>query len=187
MDDVKELIVQEIPQMRRFALFLTKNTANADDLVQDALERSIRKRHLWRRHGSIRGWLYRVMYNVFLNQRDRHNRHKDDISVDDMIAPPSAPAEQFQKVAFRDVSEALDQLPDGQATPIILTAVEGFSYDEAADILGVPIGTLRSRLFRGREALRDLCDLTDEDEDGSATVDATGQDGIHNLHLRRVK
>lgn len=187
MDEIKILIAREIPQMRRFALFLTKNSHGADDLVQDAMERAIRKRHLWRRYGNIRSWLYRIMYNLFLNQRKRDNRYKDHINIEDMVTPPSAPAEQFQKVAFRDVTEALDKLPDEHATPIILTAVEGFSYDEAASILDVPIGTLRSRLFRGREALRNLCDTDQGSMDRATESEPVDRGCIHNSHLRRVK
>ena len=187
MDEIKILIAREIPQMRRFALFLTKNNPGADDLVQDALERAIRKRHLWRRHGNIRSWLYRLMYNLFLNQRQRDNRYSDHINIEDMVTPPSAPAEQFQKVAFHDVAEALDSLPDEHAAPIILTAVEGFSYDETASILDIPIGTLRSRLFRGREALRNLCDVDQIRADGAAEPDPIDRGGIHRSHLRRVK
>ena len=173
--------------MRRFALFLTKNNHGADDLVQDALERAIRKRHLWRRHGNIRSWLYRLMYNLFLNRCQRDNRYNDHINIEDMVTPTSAPAEQFQKIAFQDVAEALDSLPDEHATPIILTAVEGFSYDETASILDIPIGTLRSRLFRGREALRNLCGMDQTSMDSATEPGPIDRGGIHHLHLRRVK
>lgn len=156
MDEVKWLIAREIPRLRRYALSLTGEPEAADDLVQDAVERAIRKRHLWKRHGSIRGWLYRVLYNVFLNQSAQRNRTRRQVALEDMPFALSEPARQEHRLMYKDVAAAMRALPDEQRAAIALTALEGFSYDEAAQILGVPIGTLRSRLFRGRDKLREL-------------------------------
>ena len=155
MDDVKWLMAREIPRLRRYARSLTGDSDSADDLVQDCLERAIRKRHLWRRHGSIRNWLYRVLYNVFLNriQGDRSRRHVPLDRVDGVLITP---ARQEQEIECKDIVSAMQNLPDEQRAAIALTALEGLSYDEAAEVLDVPIGTLRSRLFRGRDKLREL-------------------------------
>ena len=159
MDDVKWLMAREIPRLRRYARSLTGDSDAADDLVQDCMERAIRKRHLWRRHGSIRSWLYRVLYNVFLNriQGDRSRRHVPLDRVDGVL---TTPARQEQEIHCKDVVAAMQALPDEQRAAMALTAVEGLSYDEAAEILDVPIGTLRSRLFRARDRLRELYDET---------------------------
>lgn len=156
MDDVKWLMAREIPRLRRYALSLAGDPAAADDLVQDCLERAIRKRHLWKRHGSIRGWLYRILYNIFLNQAVHRKRVLNQVPLDEMTAAPSEPARQEDRVACLDIAEAMRELPAEQRAAIALTAVEGMSYDEAAGALGIPIGTLRSRLSRGREKLRQL-------------------------------
>lgn len=185
MDDVQELIVREIPQLRRFALSLTRSSHAADDLVQDALERAIRKRHLWKRHGSIRGWLFRVLYNVFVNQGAQRNRRDRQMDIDEMADAPSVAAVQVKRLEVRDVSAVLGELPEDQRAAIVLTAVEGFSYDEAADILDVPIGTLRSRLFRGRETLRAQCEPDGRRDDDDTTTDTAMPD--RRTWLRQVK
>lgn len=185
MDDIQELIVREIPQLRKFALSLTKSPYAADDLVQDGLERAIRKRHLWKRHGSIRGWLFRVMYNVFINQGAQRKRRDGQLDIDEMVDAPSVAAVQVKRLEVRDVSTALKYLPEDQRAAIVLTAVEGFSYDEAADILDVPIGTLRSRLFRGRETLRVQCQPDGRNDEDDATGASPLPDRRH--WLRQVK
>lgn len=156
MDDVKVLIANEIPRLRRYALVLADDPHAADDLVQDCLERAIRKRHLWARRGSLRSWLYRILYNVFVNQGTRRRRTREEVTLDGLSAPLAEAPDQESKVVFREISDAMQHLPDEQRAAIALTAVEGFAYDEAAAALGIPIGTLRSRLHRGRETLREV-------------------------------
>jgi RNA polymerase sigma-70 factor (ECF subfamily) len=155
-DDVKWLIAREIPHLRRYARALVHDRSLADDLVQDCLERAIRKRHLWKRHGSIRSWLYRVLYNVFLNQRTQRTRILRQTPIESLQSAPSVPARQEQQMACRDISDAMGLLPSEQRAAIALTAIEGLSYDEAAQALDIPIGTLRSRVSRGRDRLRVL-------------------------------
>ncbi|MDP2619697.1 MAG: sigma-70 family RNA polymerase sigma factor [Hyphomicrobiales bacterium] len=156
LDEVKWLIAKEIPRLRRYALGLADTPEAADDLVQDSLERAIRKRHQWKRHGSIRSWLYRILYNVFLNQTAQRNRERREVDIDELSAPLTEPPQQENQIACREIAAAVRQLPREQRAAIMLTALEGLSYDEAAKIIGVPIGTLRSRLSRGREKLREL-------------------------------
>ena len=156
MDEVQWLIARQIPRLRRYALSLTGDPASADDLVQDCLERAIRKRHLWKRYGSVRSWLYRILYNVFLNQTVFRNRARRLVALDEVAETMGEAARQESHVACKDIASAVMKLPAEQRAAVTLIGLEGFSYDEAARVLDVPIGTLRSRLFRGREKLRDL-------------------------------
>lgn len=156
MDDVKQLIADEIPRLRRYALALVNDPVAADDLVQDCIERGIRKRHLWSRRGSVRSWLYRILYNVFINQSAKRQRVQNEVELDALLHPPSSASEQEGKIIFREIAQAMQSLPPDQRAAIALTALEGLSYDEAASVMGVPIGTLRSRLHRGRETLRSV-------------------------------
>lgn len=155
-DEVKWLMAREIPRLRRYALALTNNSDAADDLVQDCIERAIRKRHLWKQRGSMRAWLYRILYNVFINQSTHRNRVRRHVDLDEMDGSLSETARQEDRVACQDIAAAMQRLPPDQRAAIVLTAVEELSYDEAAGVLGIPIGTLRSRLSRGRERLREL-------------------------------
>jgi len=154
VDDVRWLIARELPRLRRYALGLVADAAAADDLVQDCLERALRKQHLWRRHGSIRGWLYRILFRVFLNQGAQRRRARVHVSFDTVEDTMATHSSLDARVACIEIEAAMQRLPPDQRAAIVLTAVEGLSYDEAAEVMGVPIGTLRSRLFRAREQLR---------------------------------
>lgn len=153
MDDVKWLIAREVPYLRRCARAMTGDPDVADDVVQDAIERALRKRHLWRPKGALRGWLYRLMYNVYLNRRDQRTVERLAVSAE-VLADSGTSARQEGQIEVRDTIEALQRLPAEQRAAIILTGLEGMSYDEAAHVLNIPIGTLRSRIHRGRETLR---------------------------------
>jgi RNA polymerase sigma-70 factor, ECF subfamily len=163
VDDVRWMIAREIPRLRRYALAITGAAVAADDLVQDALERAIRKRHLWTRRGSVRNWLYRILYNVFLNQAAGRRRRQGEAPLDEMAHAPVEPARQEAHLACQDVAEAMGRLPPEQRAAIALTALEGLSYDEAAEVLRIPVGTLRSRLSRGRERLSAAWEPADTD------------------------
>lgn len=156
--DVKWLIAREIPHLRRYARALVRDRDAADDLVQDCLERAIRKRNQWRRDGTIRAWLFQMLYRTFLNGRRLRNREHAQIPIEDrndgFHERLRDPPRQEQHVEWQDMAAALDRLPDPQRAAVLLTALEGMSYDEVAGILRVPVGTVRSRLSRAREALR---------------------------------
>ena len=155
MSDVKWLIATEVPHLRRFAIALTGDREAADDLVQDCVVRALRKRHLWRRRGSLRSWLFRILYRIYVDgvrapQREVALPH--DAPAAKLVQPPA----QEARVEVRNVVVGLRQLPADQRAAILLVALEGLPYDEAADALDIPVGTLRSRLSRGREALRGM-------------------------------
>lgn len=123
----------------------------ADDLVQDALETALKKRRLLQRKSSVRAWVFKIMYRRFLARKRRKNRIVDAEVRDDAVIEPAG---QLRRLHCLDVLSALDALPDDQRAAVTLVALEDVSYDSAAEILGVPVGTLRSRVSRGRAALR---------------------------------
>lgn len=158
LEEVKWLIAREIPHLRRYARALARNRDEADDLVQDCLERAIRKRHQWRSHGSIRNWLFRTLYRTFLNGLPRRVREQGQIEVDADHAAHyeslgTAPRQESH-LEWLDMAAALGRLPQQQRAAVLLVALEGMSYDEVAHILAVPVGTVRSRLSRARDTLR---------------------------------
>jgi RNA polymerase sigma-70 factor, ECF subfamily len=152
--DTRQAIIAEIPKLRRFARALSGNAAAADDLVQDCLERALGRLHLWRENTNLRAWLFTILRNIHLNQLRHSSRRPHETSYDDMPEPPghSAPA-QGHGMAIRDLGLALDKLPDQQREVVLLVGLEDMSYKETAEILDIPIGTVMSRLARGREAL----------------------------------
>lgn len=160
MRDFTCRIADEIPYLRRCALALVRNPDTADDLVQDCLERALLKRHLWLGRGHIRSWLYRVLHNVHANRcKQPAGRYFTALGDAEIAGRFTQPARQEQRIECRDLAAALAKLPREQCQAILLVALEGRAYEEAAAMLGVPVGTVRSRLARGRETLRLLTEL----------------------------
>jgi len=148
-----------IPRLRRFARALTGSREAADDLTQDTLERAWAKRELWQAGTNLRAWLFAVMHSVFVNGTRRW-RPTESLDALASGAPERADdgASVETAIAVRELGEALLRLPDEQRQIVLLVGLEQFSYAEAADVLKVPIGTVMSRLARGRERLRQLLD-----------------------------
>lgn len=153
MPDFLDQIEACVPALRRYARALTRDVDLADDLVQDCLERAIRRRGLFRPQGEVRPWLFTVLINIYRNDRRAQRRHGSFLPMDE-IAEPSTPAPQPGHIALAELARAMDQLPLEQKEALLLVALEGLAYGEAAAILGVPVGTLMSRLGRARAALR---------------------------------
>ncbi len=151
----RTLLVAEIPHLRRYARSLTRDPHAADDLVQGCLERALNRFHLWQPHRRLRPWLFTIMHNLFIDtQRHRANR-SPALPLDELHVPPSQAAGQEHHLAARAVLEQIDQLPPDQREAVLLVGVNELSYAEAAEVLGVPPGTLMSRLHRGRAKLRE--------------------------------
>jgi RNA polymerase sigma-70 factor, ECF subfamily len=155
VDDIRELIAGHIPRLRRYARAMTGNSARADDLVQDTLERAWSKRYLWRRGSDLRAWLFTIMHNVFVNQLRQGREAHGHVPFDEDGASSVHPAPDHE-LAMRDLARALEQLPAEYREVVLLVGLEQMSYSEVAKALGVPPGTIMSRLSRGRERLRVL-------------------------------
>lgn len=155
-DEFKWMIERQIPHLRRYAFSLTGDRDIADDMVQDTLERALRKRHLWHRRGSIRSWLFRILYRRCIDHFRRG--HPDTVPAETEVVDNamSQPANQEARIDCLEVSAAMARLPAEQRSVVLLVALEGLPYDEIAEIVGVPIGTVRSRLSRARETLRTM-------------------------------
>ena len=145
-----------VPRLRRYARALAGNRDDADDLVQDTLERAWAKSALWRGVADMRGWLFSIMHNLHVDGVRRPRVATQPLD-DDTPEVAMAPA-QGERLAVLDLQAALDQLPVEQREIVLLVALEDMAYAEVATTLGIPIGTVMSRLSRGRERLRALMD-----------------------------
>lgn len=150
-----ELLLDHIPSLRRYARGLTRDSEAADDLVQEALTRAISKRHLWRPGSSIRAWAFTILHNVFVNQC-RHAKIRSAECWEDQEHKAPSPANQTDHLTLKAVEHAHARLPEKQREIVMLVAVQGLDYEEAARIVGVPVGTVRSRLSRARQLLRQM-------------------------------
>ena len=154
MDSMNTIIIEQIPRLRRYARALTADRMSADDLVQDTLERAWGKLHLWRRGSDMRAWMFSIMHNTFIN----HIRKKQlvTISMDDDALEVPTRATQEDNLQMRDLASAIGKIPHEYREVLLLIGLEQMSYEETANVLGIPLGTVMSRLSRGRERLRTI-------------------------------
>lgn len=155
MNEFTARVQELIPRLRRYARALTGERSAADDLVQDTLERAWMKLHLWRRGSDLRAWLFTIMHNVYVNQV-RSRAAAAIVPLDDEIPDIPVRPTQADMLEVRDIDAALRRLPSEQREVVLLVALERMSYKETASTLGIPIGTVMSRLSRARERLRVL-------------------------------
>jgi RNA polymerase sigma-70 factor, ECF subfamily len=152
-----------LPQLWRFALRLSRHTTDAQDLVQRTCVRALERQHQWQPQGDPPGsplsWLYAVMHSIWLNEMRSRRLHPVDSLAGGADGDDDAPempvvdtqaTDPVERLHFHQVVRAVEALPDAQRVVMLLVAVEGFSYREAADVLGVPLGTVMSRLARAR-------------------------------------
>jgi RNA polymerase sigma-70 factor (ECF subfamily) len=144
-----------LPRLRRFARALARDAADADDLLQLALERALKARGQFAPGTRMDAWMMRIMRNIWIDEaRGRARRDRTFAPEEAGEGVGSAAHKEIERSAeMRDVARAMDALPDEQREAVALVLVEGLAYREAADLLDIPIGTLTSRLTRGRQAL----------------------------------
>ena len=154
MESMNAIITAQIPRLRRYARALTGERTSADDLVQDTLERAWSKLHMWRRGSDMRAWMFSIMHNTFINHIRKNQIVTVSMDDDALEVPTRATQEDFLRM--RDLASAIGKLPYEYREVILLIGLEQLSYEEAAKVLGIPLGTVMSRLSRGRERLRAL-------------------------------
>lgn len=147
-----ERLVAHIPGLRRYARLLTGDSQRADDLVQDTLLRACAKWTLWRPGSDLRAWLFTIMHNLFVNQL--RAAPPPSVQLDELAEAGHSP----DAAVVVDLERALCRLPDDQREVLLMVTVEDFTYAEVARVIGVPIGTVMSRLSRARRGLRELMD-----------------------------
>lgn len=145
-----------IPRLRRYARALANDRYLADDLIQDTLERAWNKYHLWRPGSDLRAWLFAIMHNVFVNQM--RGRRMDVEVLTDEMPTVAVRDKQSDGIELADLRRALSRLSVEHREILLLVAVEQMKYEEIGDALGIPVGTVMSRLSRARERLRQHLD-----------------------------
>ena len=157
-DQIREQMIGYIPRLRRFALTLTGHDADADDLVQSTYLKAIENLDKWQVGSRLDSWLYRIAQNTWLNTI-RHQKVKSAYAEErEFLQDSSVDGEDavIQKSELKQVEKGVQSLPSDQRMVLLLVAVEGYGYQEAAEILEVPIGTLTSRLARARQNLSEM-------------------------------
>lgn len=195
MADICKKIEEEIPRLRRYARALTRDINAADDLVQDCLTRALGKVHLWQKGTDLRAWLFTILHNQYVNHVRRAVREGAAVGLSDTEPMLTSAPNQGKRLELRDLERAISRLPEEQRSVLLLVGLEGMRYEEVAAVLDVPVGTIRSRLSRGRETLRQLMGMVPEREPEPVRVAASGtrsagaprplphRDGEPHLHL----
>lgn len=155
MDEKRGAILAELPRLRRYARALMHDRDRADDLVQDCVEKALTRIDGWQNGDNPRRWLFTIMHNVFVDEVRKVKRRGETVDIETAAgaALVTAPS-QLESLATREVLEALQAIDPDRRSALVLVAVEGMTYAEAATVLGVPAGTVMSRISRGRDDLR---------------------------------
>jgi RNA polymerase sigma-70 factor (ECF subfamily) len=176
MSDILHLVEPLIPALRRYARSLLHDAVAADDLVQDCLERVISRWHQRRQDGDARTWVFAILHNLAINRLRQIARRGVHVPLEDAEDTALARGPSQEDALLRhDIAAALQRLPEEQRSVLLLVSVEDLSYTQAAEVLGIPVGTVMSRLSRARERLRELL------EGENAAIVRPGS------HLRRIK
>jgi RNA polymerase sigma-70 factor (ECF subfamily) len=155
MSDFDGMLELQIPRLRRYARALTRDVSRADDLVQNCLTRAVAKQHLWEFGTDLRAWLFTILHHQHVNDVRRSIREGSHVMLEE-VPELTAQPDALAVLQLRDLEAALGMLQLEQRQVILLVGLEDLSYEEVANILNVPVGTVRSRLSRGRDQLRRL-------------------------------
>jgi len=151
----REQLIELLPRLRRFARTLTQHRDDADDLLQIALEKAITRHAQWDVNSRLDSWMFTIIRHAWIDEIRVRRRQGTHIDLDTMVESADA-SQRDDRVEMLAVQQALARLPEEQRIAVSLVLIEGLAYKEAADVMGVPIGTLTSRLARGREALQKM-------------------------------
>lgn len=146
-------VLDLLPRLRRFAIGLAGSRADGDDLCQMTIERALARRKQWQEGTRLDSWMYRIMRNIFIDEARATARRRETFVDPDAGLAVGGDGSQEAAVELSLVDRAMARLPEEQREAVLLVMVEGWSYKEAAEIVGCPVGTLNSRLVRGRDAL----------------------------------
>jgi RNA polymerase sigma-70 factor (ECF subfamily) len=161
MNEFARMLEAEIPRLRRYARTLTRDIVRADDLVQSCLTRAVAKQHLWQYGTDLRAWLFTIMHNQHVNDVRRGVREGNNVELTE-ASTLAVESNAVPTLELRDLETAISKLPPEQRQVILLVGLEGMAYEEVAKVLKVPVGTVRSRLSRGRDQLRLLMGMEEE-------------------------
>ncbi len=159
-DEIRSRMVAVLPRLRRFAYALTGNTEQGDDLVQETCLRALSRVERWQPGSRLDSWMYRIAQNLWLDQMRANKVRGEVVDIDAMEVMPGSDGREIteSQLTLEAVNAALHKLPAEQRAVIALVCIEGVSYKEAAEITGVPMGTIMSRLARARQALHAILD-----------------------------
>ena len=148
-----------LPRLTRYAWILTRDVAAADDLVEDCIARTLEKIDLWEQGTDLRAWMFTILYHQYISHTRRDARQRACMELQQSQARLTRSPNQTIRLEVRDLKRAIAKLPEEQQSVILLVGLKGMAYAEAAEVVNTPVGTVRSRVARGRETLRAMTGL----------------------------
>jgi len=164
-------LITEMDRLKRFAMRLTKNEANADDLLQNTVLRAFEKKHLFKEGSNVFSWSSKIMYNLFVSDYRRKVKFESQYDPEPAISKMTASVDHEDHMMLQEVGEAMNRLSDEHREILVMISVQGMKYEEASEKLNIPVGTVRSRLSRARTMLTDLLDNNQGQEGFSISND----------------
>jgi RNA polymerase sigma-70 factor (ECF subfamily) len=149
-------LITEMEKLRRFALRLTKNNADADDLLQNTILRAYEKKHLFEENSNVFSWTSKIMYNLFVSGYRRKVKFESQYDPEPILEKTEIVSNQNDKILVQEVGEAMNKLSQDHRDILVMVCVQGMKYEETAEALNIPVGTVRSRLSRARSLLQDV-------------------------------
>ncbi len=178
----RDLLIAEIPHLRRYARSLARDPDAADDLVQSCLERALKRFQLWQPERRLRPWLFTILHNLYVDSLRHRTSAAAQQPVAEVVNLASQAANQEQAVTAQRVLHQIDRLPPEQRDVVLLVGVNELTYAEAAEVLGIPAGTLMSRLHRARARLREALGMVE-----SAVAPPASRPTSSRSSIRQVK
>lgn len=154
----QDTLINEMEGLRRFALKLTRNSSDADDLLQSTVLRALEKKHLFQEGTNLFKWTSKIMFNLFVSNYRRKTKFETQYDPESYIEKESIEASQEEKMEVRRVEEAMEKMSEDHREILTMVCLQGMQYTEVAEALDIPVGTVRSRLSRARESLQDILD-----------------------------
>ena len=151
-------LISEMEKLKKFAMRLTRNEADADDLLQNTVLRAYEKKHLFEKDSNVFSWTSKIMYNLFVSDYRRKVKFESQYDPEPILEKAEVVANQNDKIMVSEVGEAMNRLTQDHRDILLMVCVQGMKYEETAEALNIPVGTVRSRLSRARTLLTDLMD-----------------------------
>jgi RNA polymerase sigma-70 factor (ECF subfamily) len=186
MSEFKHGVIQVIPQLRRYALSLTRDRHAADDLVQDVLVRAMERHKQFVPGTNLRAWLFTIMHNIFVDQVRKVAPFRASVAIDECRLTYATSAAQEPWIELKELAKSLHRLPLEQRTTLLLVGLEGLSYEETASVTGVAVGTVKSRISRAREALRQEATGSEKEPQDDPSDEESQTGGSQRLRRRRA-
>ncbi len=160
MSNYHQELIQHLPRLKNFAYKLTSSKEQAEDLAHDTIVKAIDKKHLFQTGTNLYSWLAKIQYNLFVSKYRRKKKFESDCDIEDIMHLRSVEAKQETNIKMQEIDQIIKSLPEDFQEILLLVCIKDYSYENVAEMLNIPVGTVRSRLFRARKEMKERLDAS---------------------------